>query len=177
MNSFSVELIEHPTDRDWSEVKRRALITIGKTKIVTPPTLDWKRKMLNARHSPIRYLTYSFFISDLPYWISNELCRHHIGVEKYVRSQRNDRQKDYDRNSAPQNAPVNVIVDFNVESLMTFCNKRLCGKASSEMQKLARMMRDLVYESNPEMFGFLVPHCEYFGGVCKEMESCHRNNK
>lgn len=173
---MNVELIESPSSHDWISVKERALVTMGKTKVINAPSLEWKRKILNARHSPIRYLRYSFFISDLPYWVSNELCRHHVGVEKYVKSQRNDRQNEYDRASARQDAPVNVIVDFNAESLMVFCNKRLCSKATKEMRELASKIRDEVYKNNPEMHGFLVPMCSYLGGKCREMESCRIDN-
>lgn len=171
---MQIKLIRHPTNEDWSEVKRRALVTSGFTKVITEPSLDWKRKMLAARHSPIRDLRISFFISDLPYWVSNELCRHHIGVEKYVKSQRNDRQKDYDRNAARQDAPINVIVDFNAEAFLTFCNKRLCAKASKEMRELTQMMAKALEEINPEFKGFLVPNCLYHNNKCYELEPCGR---
>lgn len=49
-----IKLIESPTEKDWLEVKRRALVTIGK-KPVNPPTSEWKREILEARHSPSVY--------------------------------------------------------------------------------------------------------------------------
>ena len=61
---MNVELIESPSSHDWISVKERALVTMGKTKVINAPSLEWKKKILNARHSPIRYLRYSFFISD-----------------------------------------------------------------------------------------------------------------
>jgi len=173
---MKVELLKFPNNDDWLAVKQRALVTMGKTKVINAPTLEWKKKMLETRHSPIRYLTISFFISDLPYWVSNELCRHHIGIEKFVKSQRNDRQSDYNRENAPQNAPVNVIVDFNAEALQTFCNKRLCGKASNEMRILASTMRKLLIEQCPEFNNCLVPMCIYHGNKCHELEPCGFNN-
>lgn len=170
-----VSILEYPTISDWESVKARALVTMGLTP-KTLPDLDWKRKMLRCRHSPIRHLNISFYVKDLPYWVSNELCRHHVGVEKYVRSQRNDRQSDYDRNAARQDAPVDVIIDFNAEAFMTFCNKRLCKKASAEMRQLAQTMASLLIEKCPEFFGFLVPNCQYMGGECHEPISC-KNDK
>lgn len=174
---MKVELIKSPTAEDWDEVKRRALVTAGLKKVKTPPSFEWRQKMLLARHSPIRYLTISFYIEGLPYWVSNELCRHHAGIEKFVKSQRNDRQDDYDRNAARQDAPVNLIVDFNAEGFLTFCNKRLCGKASAEMQKLALEMARQLTQSNPEFKGLLVPMCTHCGGVCYELEPCGRLRK
>lgn len=67
-----IKLIESPTEKDWLEVKRRALVTIGK-KPVNPPTSEWKREILEARHSPIRYLRYSFYL-EIPSWVSVHLC-------------------------------------------------------------------------------------------------------
>lgn len=65
MNYF-VSLLSAPTDADWLSVKARALVTIGR-KAVNPPSSEWKHAILEARHSPIRYLRYSFFI-ECPYW-------------------------------------------------------------------------------------------------------------
>lgn len=168
---MKITLLEYPTSVDWQGVKLRALVTCGLTP-KTEPTLEWKRQIIKARHSPIRYLNFSFYIEDLPYWVSNELCRHHEGVEKFVKSQRNDRQDNYDRNAARQDAPVNMIMDFNAEGLLTFCNKRMCKKATPEAQQVARTMASLVIKECPEFFGFLVPNCVYHGGECHEMQPC-----
>lgn len=170
---MKVELLKFPTADDWLGVKQRALVTCGLTP-TSAPSLDWKRKILRARHSPIRFLTFSFYISDLPYWVSVELCRHHVGCEKFVKSQRNDRQSEYDRNAARQDAPVNMIFDCNAESLMILANKRLCNKASAEMRSLLKEMCEQVIHTNPEFFGLLVPFCQAQGGFCNEMEPCKK---
>ena len=169
--NYHVSLLSAPTDADWLECKRRALITIGK-QAVNPPSSEWKHAILEARHSPIRYLRYSFFI-ECPYWVSVHLCRH-VHAQPYVRSQRNDRQAAYDRNDAPQSAPVSMIYDTNAEELMVIANKRLCLKASQETQEIVSAMCALAEEATPELHGLLVPLCEYCGGVCHEMEPCGR---
>ena len=66
---MEVILLNHPTEEDWIECKRRALVTMGKN-VTTPPTDEWKKKMLRARHSPIRYLQFSFYLKDIPSWVS-----------------------------------------------------------------------------------------------------------
>ena len=68
MNYFVVSLLSAPTDADWLSVKARALVTIGK-KVVNPPSSEWKHAILEARHSPIRCLRYSFYV-ECPYWVS-----------------------------------------------------------------------------------------------------------
>lgn len=168
---MKVEMWEHPTEEDWMKAKVRALVTAGK-KAVNPPDYDWKVKMLRCRHSPIRKLPFSFFISDMPYWLQTELVRHHIGIEKYVRSQRDDRNNDeVPRGKKPQDAPVNMIIDLNAETLMTIMNKRLCGAATKEMQELMLMIRKEVIKTNPEFKEFLVPMCLYIN-KCNEFSSC-----
>lgn len=166
---MKVNLLEYPTDKDWMEVKRRALVTVGKSP-VTPPSEEWKRSILEARHSPIRYLRFSFLI-ECPSWVSVHLCRH-VHAQPYVKSQRNDRQSDYDRNKAPQDSPVVMIYDVNAEELMMIANKRLCNQASEETQELVGMMCMEVLKACPEFTPFLVPMCEYHYGVCHEMVPC-----
>ena len=38
-DEFKVELVEYPTADDWMEVKRRTLVTIGKT-AKNPPSVE-----------------------------------------------------------------------------------------------------------------------------------------
>lgn len=163
---MDVNLITYPTEKDWAEVKRRALVTIGK-ELKTPPTEEWKKEILNARHSPIRWLRFSFDI-ECPSWVSVHLCRH-IHAQPYVKSQRNDRQTDYDRNKAPQDTPVRMIWDMNAEELMVIANKRLCNMASPETRAVVREMCKQVILVCPEFRDFLVPMCEYIHD-CREFK-------
>lgn len=168
---MEVEMWEHPTEEDWMKAKIRCLVTIGK-KAINPPDYDWKVKMLRCRHSPIRKLPFSFYISDMPYWLHVELVRHHVGFQPYVKSQRDDRNNnEVPRGKKPQDAPVNAIIDLNAETLMTLMNKRLCGCATREMQEFMFTIRKLVIETNPEFDEFLVPMCKYLH-ECKEFKSC-----
>lgn len=171
---MKIELLEYPQERDWFAVKERALVTVGK-KAVTPPTEEWKHKILEARHSPIRRLFFSFYL-EIPYWVSVHLVRH-VHAQPYVKSQRNDRQSDYDRNAARQDETVCMIWDMNAEELLTIANKRLCRQASEETREVVKMMCELVKEVCPEFSEELVPMCVYHGGVCHEMFSCREKGK
>ena len=166
---MNVKLTEYPNEKDWAEVQRRALRTVG-LKPVNPPASDWKHRMLRSRHSPIRRLRFSFDI-DCPYWVSVHLCRH-VHAQPYVQSQRNDRQSEYDRNKAPQDTPVSMIWDMNGEELMNIANKRLCKTAQAETREVVKEMCRQVEEVLPEIKGLLVPMCDYHGGVCDEMFPC-----
>lgn len=167
---MKISLLDSPTCKDWMEVKRRAMVTVGKY-ANTEPTTEWKRKILTARHSPIRYIRFSFLLENIPYWVSVHLVRH-VHAQPYVKSQRNDLQFGYDRESAPQDMPVDMIWDMNAEELLVIANKRLCNKASPETKNVVQRMCDLVTDRCPEFTGLLMPICEYHGGVCHEMRGC-----
>ena len=167
---MNVKLIEYPGEADWMAVKQRALVTVGLSS-KSAPTEEWKRSILEARHSPIRRLRFAFLLEDIPYWVSVHLCRH-IHAQPYVRSQRNDRQDSYDRVKAPQDAPVTMIWDMDAEELMIIANKRLCNQASLETHQVVSMMCQEVMEKCPEFIGSLVPMCMYHGGKCHEMKPC-----
>lgn len=167
---MQVNIVEYPMYMDWHFVKICVLYTIGKMP-KEPPSEEWKRAMLRARHSPIRELKFMFELRDIPYWVSVHLCRH-IHAQPYVQSQRNDRQGEYDRKKAPQDTPINMLWSMNAEELITIANKRLCNKASEETRKVVQMMCDEVIKVCPEFENELVPMCKRNGGICYEIKSC-----
>ena len=171
---MKTKLIKYPSAEDWIFCKRCALVTVGKES-ETDPTQEWKHKILEARHSPIRVLQFAFEL-ELPYWVSVHLCRH-IHAQPFVRSQRNDRQSSYDRTKAPQDELVKMIWYMNAEELMVIANKRLCRQASQETTEIVRMMCDEVLKVCPEFECLLVPMCKYQGGVCHEMFPCKIKNQ
>lgn len=172
---MNVEIVKYPTNEDWMLAKQCTLVTIGKTP-VAPPDLEWKKRLLAACHSPIRTLNFCFRLTDVPYWVSTHLVRH-VHATPFVKSQRNDRQSDYDRRKAPQDAPVDMMWYMNAEELMTIAHKRLCNQASKETREVVAEMCKQVIEVCPEFDGLLVPLCEYRGGVCTEFKPCGRNLK
>ena len=174
---MQITLLKYPDEKDWMEVKYRALITVGKFPVF-PPKLEWKRSILEARHSPIRYLMYSFLIEGIPSNTATHLVRHHVGCQPYVSSLRNDRQEKIDGDAAPRSTPVCMILDINAEALMVLANKRLCMQAAPRTRQAVQMMCRLVEETEPEVWkGLLVPMCEHCGGVCHEMKPCGRCEK
>jgi thymidylate synthase ThyX len=167
---MNIEIIKYPTEEDWKLAKSCTLVTVGKES-TKPPTEKFKRDILRARHSPIRVLQFCFYLTDVPYWVSVHLCRH-IHAQPFVRTQRNDRQSEYDRNKAPQDAPVDMMWHMNAEELFNIANKRLCRLASPETREVIRMICEKVIEVCPEFKDELVPMCVRNGGVCYEMFPC-----
>ena len=174
---MKVNVLRFPTQEDWNRVKMFALGTEGK-EAKTPATAEWKHKMLKCEHSPIRTLMFTIQLVDVPYWVSVHLVRHKYGVEHYVKSQRNDRQSEYNRNEAPQNAPVNHILDMNAQELMFMARKRLCRKAAEETKEVMEMIVAEVVKVCPEFKPYLIPQCAYLGR-CPEIYGCglYKDNK
>ena len=174
---MEVKLVRYPSKADLMWMKECTIGTMMGKEAKTPPSSEFIRKLLAARHSPIRELVFSYVITDIPYWVSVHLVRHHVGFQPYVSSQRNDRQDMYDRTKAPQDSPVTMRITLNAEALLTLANKRLCMKASPETREVVQKMCELAGDVLPEMREFMVPMCDYHGGICYEISSCGYHRK
>lgn len=172
---MNISIEKYPTDEDWILCKKAALKTMRKN-IITKPTLEWKKSILRARHSPCRVLMFMFNMQDVPYYVSTHLARH-VHATPFISTQRNDRQSEYDRNKAPQDALVDMMWLMNSEELMVISNKRLCNLADKATRNVVEMMCELVIQKCPEFEDVLVPMCEYHGGVCHEMFPCGKYPK
>jgi hypothetical protein len=170
---MKVEMIKHPNDDDWLFCKQCTLNTIGKT-TTKLPTDEWKIKLLESEHSPIRTLWFAFKM-EIPYYVSTHFVRHKFGVEHFVQSQRNDRQDKYDRNKAPQDTLVSHIMYVNAQELANMAHVRLCKQASKETREVMQMIVLEVLKTNPEFKTVLVPKCEYRNGKCTEFFPCPKD--
>lgn len=165
--AFTVRLIRWPSDNDWLEVKHRALVTVSKSP-VNPPDIAWRHQILRARHSPIRYLQFSFSVT-CPSYVATHLARH-VHIQPYISTQRTDRT-GIDRHTMPQDNPVQCIFDMNADALITIAQKRLCNQADPTTRACVRAMCDLVTGQCHEFAGLLRPICEWYKG-CPEMFPC-----
>lgn len=169
---MKVEMIKHPTDEDWLFCRQCTLNTVGKT-TTKLPTEEWKKKLIESEHSPIRTLWFAFKL-EIPYWVSVHYVRHKFGVEHFVASQRDDRQAEVTipRAEKPQGELVSHIIYVNAQEFIQMAHKRLCNQASPETREVMREMVRLAVETNPEFKDVLVPLCAYRNGKCTEMFPC-----
>lgn len=173
--NFNIKILKHPTELDWQWCKQCTLNTVGK-KSTTLPTNEWKEKLVKSEHSPLRELWFGIKM-EIPYWVSVHFVRHHIGVNHYVQSQRNDRQEKYDRTQAPQGEIVSHIMSINAQELVFMSHKRLCNQASKETRMVMQEIVNQILKSNPEFKDVLVPLCKYRNGLCTEFNTCGYNIK
>lgn len=172
----TINLIRIPSIEDMKLCKMCAFATIGK-ETGEIPVNKWLHDIMEARHSPIRELHFAFEFVGLPSYIATHFARH-IHARPYIQTQRNDRQSNYDRREAPQDAPVRMIWCMEGEELQIIMNKRLCNLADPATRRIADAMRQLVEDNVPFCEGLLKPMCEYHGGVCHEFRGgCGRCKK
>lgn len=131
-------------------------------------------KLYRCEHSPIRTQVFWVEMVGIPTFVSVHLVRHKIGVEHYVRSNREDRGGD---KLANRNTPVDHAMFLNAQALINMARKRLCGSASKETQEVMHMIVAELSIVDPDLVQFLVPECVYRGGVCPELKSCGMRGK
>lgn len=170
---MEVKILKYPSEQDWEWCKTCTLNTVGK-KSVTRATSKWKRDMIASEHSPLRELWFGIKM-EIPYWVSVHFVRHHIGVNHYVQSQRNDRQSKYDRAKAPQDEIVSHIMSINAQELLFMARRRLCKTASPETREVMQEIVNQIIKLCPEFDGYLVPNCVYRNGKCTEFFPCNQN--
>lgn len=151
---------------------RSALLTEHKLTDKTG-SAEWHAKMYTSEHSPCRCVMF-WIVIEVPYWVSVHLVRHKIGIEHFVSSQRNDRQSQYDRTKAPQDAPVWHGMLVNAQALINMSRKRLCNKASPETREAFAMIKEAISKIDKELSERMMPECSYRGGTCPEMRPCNK---
>ena len=169
VRAMNVELLKYPTEQDLLWCKTCCLNTVGKT-TTKAPTEEWIERLVKAEHSPIRELWFGVRLT-IPYWVSVHFVRHHIGVNHYVQTQREDRT-GIARNDKPQGELVSHIMSINAQELIQMSHKRLCKQASLETRQVMKMIVDEVISKCPYMKDVLVPLCVYRNGKCTEMFPC-----
>ncbi len=154
---------------NWKLIKNHCRRTLKKEFTENEPTDKFKKTLLISEHSPIRLIEFDWTWKNIPYWVSTEWSRHKF--EKFISSQRNDRQVNYDRNAARQDAPVDMDCFANMQNLIDSFRKRLCYSATKEARTLAEDFKRELSKTHKIEADVLVPHCIYRAG-CPEPKCC-----
>lgn len=154
----------------WNRVLNAARMTVHKASIEKEPTIDWKRKMLFAEHSPIRLLEFDVTIKDVPYFAVMHLVRHNQGIEKFVATSREDRT-GIKREERRQTDLVDCQFSLNAQAFINISRKRLCATADSTTRGIWNEVVRELRKIEPLVADMCQPDCIY-RGVCPEMKSC-----
>lgn len=150
---------------NWKEVLNDCRFTANKKELDKEPSVNFKKEILIAEHTPIRDIIIKWAWLNIPHWTTVHWVRHRW--EKYVATQRSDRTS-IDRNKLPQDHPTNMKGEANTQHLIDTSRKRLCFQASDETRLLAESLKVEIHEVVDEYIAnCLVPNCIYRGG-CPE---------
>jgi hypothetical protein len=158
----------------WKRVLNAARLTAGKKPLDKEPSNTWKRKMLLAEHSPIRLVEYDGIWDFIKMWVTTHLVRHHVGVEKFVSTQRTDRNPelmDLDRDEIPQGLENTMMISANAQGLINMSRKRLCSCASTETRQAWKALLEEIKKVDPILVEKCAPECIY-RGFCPEFDKC-----
>lgn len=144
----------------WNEVLNRARTTVNKKELDKEPSDEFKRKILRAEHSPIRGLIFCFKITNLKSWVATHFARHHVGVEKWIRTQRTDRT-GVNRDELPQGNEVEMEYEANAQALINLSRKRLCNQASPETREVMQAIKEEVLKRDKFVAEVMVRDCVY----------------
>lgn len=155
----------------WNKVLNAARNTVGKDVINKEPSARWKKSILLAEHSPIRLIKLDYTWRNIKSWVSVHFVRHKFGIEHFVSTQRDDRTGD-DRDSKPQDSPVDHYFEANAQAIINISRKRLCNLAHKETkEKWYEFLDKKVKAVEFQLYSVCVPECIY-RGFCPEMKGC-----
>ena len=154
----------------YRDVADAARTTIGLAEGTKEVSEDYMYKMYKCEHSPIRLREFKIVLENCPSWVATHFVRHHIGVEKFVSTQRTDRT-GVDRNKLPQDTPVRLQMNCNAQAMINISRKRLCNQASKETRKVWEKVIETLQEIDKPLADCCVPECVY-RGHCPEFKGC-----
>ena len=159
----------------WGEVLDAARFTVRKQpldKADEEVSLKFKKRMMISEHSPVRLLTFRIRVYDVPKFVIMHLVRHHEGIEKFVCTNRPDRNGNKTtRHEQHDDDLVNCQFVCNAQALINISKVRLCFKAEKETRELWQEIQKAIKPVDSVMWEAMVPSCCY-RGYCPEDNSC-----
>lgn len=126
-------------------------------------------RLYQCEHSPMRTQLFWIEMQDIPTFVSVHFVRHKVGVEHYVKSNREDRNGDA---QASRWTPVTHCMLANAQAIVNMARKRLCHQASKQTLHVMAMIRYEMRTVDPDLSEFMMPECLYRGNVCHELKPC-----
>ena len=135
------------------------------------PSIEFKKKIIKAEHSPLRCLMFNIDFYDIPNYVSVHLVRH-IHAQPFVSTSRPDIDgKQIPREEQKKIDPVNMRLFLNAQEIIAISKVRLCSKAEAKTREVWRSVVEELRKTEPELAAACVPNCVY-RGFCPEFKSC-----
>jgi hypothetical protein len=156
---------------NWSEALNSARFTQRKKAISGEPSINWKKKLIKAEHSPLRCVMYNIDMYDIPFRTSVHFVRH-VHAQPFSSTSRPDIDgKMPPRSEQKKDDPVNLRLLINAEEIINISRKRLCNKAEKETRETWQAVVDELRKIEPELANACVPQC-LSKSYCPEFKSC-----
>lgn len=165
-----VEITVTDVGGTYRDVADAARTTIGLSEGDKEISDKYMYRMYKCEHSPIRLREFKIVMENCPSWVATHFVRHHVGVEKFVSTQRTDRTGE-DRASKRQDEPVRLQMNCNAQAMINISRKRLCQQASKETRQLWSAVIDKLKEIDYPLYICCVADCVY-RNHCAEFKSC-----
>lgn len=156
---------------NWLAIKNACRTTISMEDSSLDPSSEWKRKLLICRHSPIRKGIITWKWEEIPYAISTHFARHHIGVEKFISTSREDRT-GIKREDRSQMDNVSMEMEANIEAILNISERRLCLQADKTTIKYWKSVLEAIKEYDEDIYWASVPQCVKCGGCIEPFSDC-----
>ena len=155
----------------WTDVLNAARFTQRKEPLDKEPSVEFKKKIIKAEHSPLRCLMFNIDFYDIPNYVSVHLVRH-IHAQPFVSTSR----PDINGNMLPREEqkkidPVNMRLFLNAQEIINISKVRLCNKAEFKTRNIWRQVVEELKKTEPELANACVPSC-FYRGYCPEFKSC-----
>jgi hypothetical protein len=155
----------------WKDVLNAARFTQRKELLDKEPSIEFKKKIIRAEHSPLRCLMFNIDFYDIPYYSMGHLVRH-VHAQPFVSSSRPDvNGSNAPREEQKKTDPVNMRLFLNAQEIINISKVRLCNKAEFKTRNIWNQVIEELRKTEPELANACVPSCVY-RGHCPEIKSC-----
>lgn len=155
----------------WKDVLNAARFTQRKEPLDKEPSVEFKKRIIKAEHSPLRCLMFNIDMYDIPSYTATHFVRH-IHAQPFVSTSRPDIDgKQIPRNEQKKIDPVNMRLFLNAQEIIAISKVRLCSKAEYKTKEIWRTVVEELRKQEPELAAACVPSCMY-RGFCPEIKSC-----
>lgn len=155
---------------DWVDIKNECRNTVNKEPTDNIPSDKFKLDLLISEHSPIRLYRIKWRWVKIKSWVATHFARHHIGIEKWIGTQREDRT-NIDRNKSTQDTLVPMDIEANAQAVINMSRYRLCLQASDETREHMEDLKYAIHQVEPNLAYVMQRNCIYRCG-CPEFEVC-----
>ena len=137
-----------------------------------------------SEHSPARTQLFWITIKNAPLFAVSHMVRHHIGIEKFQLTMRNDRHGAKDQCPYIADRLVEIIAipeehraEEEVKEMYDLLDELKYRAGRNALTNLSILaIKDVISREDPELASMMVRKCVYRGGICGEPKCCGFNN-